>query len=228
MRAFLDTYLPPRQGEIVLADGTVLGEVHDGIEHFTIGQRRGLGVAWREPLHVIRLDAAMNRVVVAPRADAGRSSCEVGSSELGLVDPPAHAVDVEVQVRYRSQPVGARMTPQTAQDDDNQRGRPYRCRLDFAEEQFSITPGQAAVFIEVTSFSRRPDQPIRQTVTSRRTLKTGSHGGDRRQTWPHPGSARHPSPPGGCFRTNLGGTGIRSVPQERATPADQRDQERSH
>ena len=145
MRAFLDTYLPPRQGEIVLADGTVLGE-HDGIEHFTIGQRRGLGVAWREPLHVIRLDAAMNRVVVAPRADAGRSSCEVGAVNWVSVDPAVHAVDVEVQVRYRSQPVAARLTPQTAKADDSQRGRPYRCRLDFAEEQFSITPGQAAVF----------------------------------------------------------------------------------
>lgn len=65
MRAFLDAYLAPRQGEIVLTDGTVLGE-HDGIEHFTIGQRKGLGVAWSEPLHVVRLDGAMNRVVVAP------------------------------------------------------------------------------------------------------------------------------------------------------------------
>ena len=48
MRAFLDAYLAPRQGEIVLADGRVVGQ-HDGIEHFTIGQRRGLGVAWSEP-----------------------------------------------------------------------------------------------------------------------------------------------------------------------------------
>ena len=44
MRAFLDAYLPRRQGEIELSDGTVVGE-HDGIEHFTIGQRKGLGVA---------------------------------------------------------------------------------------------------------------------------------------------------------------------------------------
>ena len=65
MRAFLDAYLPPRLGEIVLSDGTVVGQ-HDGIEHFTIGQLRGLGVAWSEPLHVIRLDAVLNRVVVAP------------------------------------------------------------------------------------------------------------------------------------------------------------------
>jgi hypothetical protein len=48
---FLDAYLPPRDGEIVLQDGTVVGQ-HDGIEHFTIGQRKGLGIAWSEPLHV--------------------------------------------------------------------------------------------------------------------------------------------------------------------------------
>jgi tRNA-uridine 2-sulfurtransferase len=79
MKAFLDAYLSPRQGEIVLSDGRVLGQ-HDGIEHFTIGQRKGLGVAWSEPLHVVRLDAAMNRVVVAPRAEAGRGGCVVGPS----------------------------------------------------------------------------------------------------------------------------------------------------
>ena len=163
MRAFLDTYLPPRQGEIVLADGTVLGE-HDGIEHFTIGQRRGLGVAWREPLHVIRLDPAMNRVVVAPRADAGRSSCEVGSVNWVSVDPPANAINVDVQVRYRSQPVAARLTPEPAHEEDRQQGRPHRCRLEFAEEQFSITPGQAAVFYDGETvlgggLIRRTDRP---------------------------------------------------------------------
>ena len=78
MRAFLDAYLPPRDGEIVLQDGTVVGQ-HDGIEHFTIGQRKGLGIAWSEPLHVVKLDAAMNQVVVATRAEAGRTGCEVGA-----------------------------------------------------------------------------------------------------------------------------------------------------
>jgi len=48
MKAFLDAYLPPRAGEIVLSDGTVVGS-HDGIEHFTIGQRKGLGTGWWWP-----------------------------------------------------------------------------------------------------------------------------------------------------------------------------------
>ena len=145
MRAFLDAHLPPRQGEIVLVDGTVVGR-HDGIEHFTIGQRKGLGVAWSEPLHVVRLDGAFNRVVVAPRSAAARASCTVGAVNWSAIAPPTQALEVEVQVRYRSGAVPARLTPLRASESDIQAERPYRCRLDFAQEQFSITPGQAAVF----------------------------------------------------------------------------------
>ena len=147
MHAFLDTFLPPRQGEIALADGTVVGE-HDGIEHFTIGQRRGLGVAWKEPLHVIRLDPAMNRVIVAPRTDAGRRDCTVGAVNWISIEPPQSPLTVEVQVRYRSTPILAELVPLEATDDDHSRERPHRCRLEFQEEQFSITPGQAAVFYD--------------------------------------------------------------------------------
>ena len=145
MRAFLDAYLPPRQGEIVLTDGTVVGS-HDGIEHFTIGQRKGLGVAWREPLHVVRLDGALNRVVVASRADAARSSCLVGAVNWVSIAPPGACLDLTVQVRYRSEPVVARLTPLQPTAADREAERPYRCRLEFQDPQFSITPGQAAVF----------------------------------------------------------------------------------
>jgi tRNA-uridine 2-sulfurtransferase len=145
MKAFLDAYLPPRAGEIVLNDGRVVGQ-HDGIEHFTIGQRKGLGVAWSEPLHVVRLDGAMNQVVVAPRRDAARGDCVVGAVNWVSIAPPEEPIDVEVQVRYRSGAVPARLTPLQATEADVAVDRPHRCRLEFAEEQFSITPGQAAVF----------------------------------------------------------------------------------
>ncbi|MFM7464970.1 MAG: tRNA 2-thiouridine(34) synthase MnmA [Cyanobium sp.] len=137
MKAFLDAYLPPRQGEIVLQDGTVVGH-HDGIEHFTVGQRRGLGVAWSEPLHVVRLDGALNRVVVAPRHEATRDSCAVGAVNWLAMAPPEAPLEVEVQVRYRSAPERARLVPTGA--------RAQSVRLEFAEPQFSLTPGQAAVF----------------------------------------------------------------------------------
>jgi tRNA-specific 2-thiouridylase len=145
MKAFLDAYLPPRQGEIVLSDGQVLG-MHDGIEHFTIGQRKGLGVVWREPLHVVKLDGALNRVVVAPRREAARPDAVVGAVNWVSVEPPEAPLPVEVQVRYRSAPVAALLTPLSATEADAAAQRPHRCRLQFAEEQFSITPGQAAVF----------------------------------------------------------------------------------
>jgi len=147
MRAFLDAYLPARQGEIVLSDGTVVGR-HDGIEHFTIGQRKGLGVAWKEPLHVVRLDGAMNRVVVAPRHEAARADCLVGAVNWLSVDPPASPRLVMAQVRYRSQPEPALLTPVAATAEDEASERPHRCRLEFVEEQFSLTPGQAAVFYD--------------------------------------------------------------------------------
>ena len=145
MKAFLDAYLPPRPGEIVLSDGTVLGQ-HDGLEHFTIGQRKGLGVAWSEPLHVVRLDGAMNQVVVAPRAQAARQSCEVGAMNWLSMAPPTAPIEVMAQVRYRSEPESAWLTPLEPSDNDRASGRPHRCHLEFAETQFSITPGQAAVF----------------------------------------------------------------------------------
>ena len=147
MRAFLDAHLPPREGEVVLCDGTVVGR-HDGIEHFTIGQRKGLGVAWSEPLHVVRLDAALNRVVVAPRREAARGDCIVGAVNWVSIAPPDRPLEVEVQVRYRSAAEPALLTPLSSTGADRSAGRPHRCRLEFAEAQFSITPGQAAVFYD--------------------------------------------------------------------------------
>ena len=149
MRAFLDAYLPPRDGEIVLQDGTVVGQ-HDGIEHFTIGQRKGLGIAWSEPLHVVKLDAAMNQVVVATRAEAGRTGCEVGAVNWVSIDPPPLGLpmEVEVQVRYRSEPVCAHLICIEATANDRAGERPHRCKLTFQEPQFSITPGQGAVFYD--------------------------------------------------------------------------------
>ncbi|MCX5931523.1 MAG: tRNA 2-thiouridine(34) synthase MnmA, partial [Cyanobacteria bacterium] len=132
MKAFLDAYLPPRQGQIVLADGTLVGE-HDGIEHFTIGQRKGLGVAWSEPLHVVRLDGAMNRVVVAPRTEAARSGCVVGAINWISIPPPTGPLELEVQVRYRSAPVAAQLLPLEPTAADAAAGRPHRAWLSFHE-----------------------------------------------------------------------------------------------
>ena len=83
MNAFIDKYLPRKEGEIVLKNGKVIGS-HDGIQHFTIGQRKGLGIAWEVPLHVVEIDASLNEVIVAPREDSGKSECYCKRYKLGI------------------------------------------------------------------------------------------------------------------------------------------------
>ena len=145
MKDFLDAYIPPQKGQIILKNGTVLGE-HDGIEHFTIGQRKGLGISWKEPLHVIHLDASSNKVIVATREEAGKSICIVNCVNWVSINPPKEAIKAEVQIRYRSAPVKADLIPLKPKSNDISNKRPYRCKLVFEKEQFSIAPGQAAVF----------------------------------------------------------------------------------
>jgi tRNA-uridine 2-sulfurtransferase len=95
--------LATRQGEIVDPEGTVLGR-HDGHHAFTVGQRRGLGVAGPEPLYVLSKDAARNRVVVGPRT--ALATRRVALEDV-LLHRPADRVDA-VRLRYRSAPVACR------------------------------------------------------------------------------------------------------------------------
>ena len=139
MNAFIDKYLPIKKGEIVLKDGQVIGS-HNGIQHFTIGQRRGLGIAWEVPLHVVEIDAFLNRVIVAPREDSGKSDCIVKDINWVSIEEPKEPIEVEVQIRYRSKAVKASLIPMINNNKDS------CCYIHFKEDQFSITPGQAAVF----------------------------------------------------------------------------------
>ncbi|MBE9028411.1 tRNA 2-thiouridine(34) synthase MnmA [filamentous cyanobacterium LEGE 11480] len=135
MQAFLDKYITPKQGEIVDQAGKVLGQ-HEGTHHYTIGQRKGLGVAYSEPLYVIGLDVAMNRVIVGTRDALLQPECYVSRINWVSIAKPTTPIKAEVQIRYRSTAVPATITPI---DDD-------RVRIIFDEAQPSITPGQAAVW----------------------------------------------------------------------------------
>ena len=137
MRAFLDKYLAPKKGDIVDADGKVLGQ-HDGVHHYTIGQRKGLGIAAAQPLYVIGLDAGANRVIVGDRTLATNPECNVGRVNWVSIAEPGSPIRAEVQVRYRSKPVPVTVIPL-----ENS-----RARVVFDEPQFSITPGQAAVWYD--------------------------------------------------------------------------------
>lgn len=137
MRAFLDKYLAPKKGEIVDANGKILGQ-HDGVHHYTIGQRKGLGVSAPEPLYVIALDAINNKVIVGDRTKATQPECNVERVNWVSMAEPSAPIKAEVQVRYRSQPVPVTIIPL-----ENS-----RARVVFDEPQFSITPGQAAVWYD--------------------------------------------------------------------------------
>ncbi len=136
MQGFLDKYISQKEGEIVNLDGEVLGH-HQGVHHYTIGQRKGLGVAAAEPLYVVKLDTVMNRVVVANRANAVRDECYVSRINWVSLSGISTPIRSQVQVRYRSRPVGVTVIPM----ED-------KLKLVFDEPQFSITPGQAAVFYD--------------------------------------------------------------------------------
>ncbi|AZB73070.1 tRNA 2-thiouridine(34) synthase MnmA [Synechococcus elongatus] len=137
MRAFLDRYIQAREGDIVDQSGRVLGK-HTGIHHYTIGQRKGLGIAHSEPLYVIAIDPVNNRVVVGDRNSAAQAECTVSRVNWVSIAEPEIPIPAAVQVRYRSAPVPCSVIPLPGD----------RARICFEDPQFSITPGQAAVWYD--------------------------------------------------------------------------------
>ena len=121
-------------GEIVHVDGAVLGQ-HDGVIHFTVGQRKGIGIAAAEPLYVVRLDAATRRVVVGPREALARKV--VGLRELNWLGGaiPAEGLDVTVKLRSAQPAVAARIF--AAEDG--------AARLELYTAEYGVAPGQAGV-----------------------------------------------------------------------------------
>lgn len=137
MQSFLDKYIAPKKGDIVDKQGKVLGQ-HDGVHHYTIGQRKGLGIAAPEPLYVVALDAVSNKVIVGDRTSADKTECTAHRVNWVSIDAPVAPIRAEVQVRYRSSAVPVTIIPL----EDS------RVKLVFDEPQFSITPGQAAVWYD--------------------------------------------------------------------------------
>ncbi len=136
MKGFLDKYINKKEGEIVSLDGKILGH-HQGIHHYTIGQRKGLGVAAPEPLYVVKLDTVMNRVVVANRANAGADQCFVSRINWVSIPEITTPIKTTVKLRYRSPAADVTVIPEGD-----------RLKLIFDEPQFGITPGQGAVFYD--------------------------------------------------------------------------------
>ncbi|RZV40983.1 MAG: tRNA 2-thiouridine(34) synthase MnmA, partial [Acidimicrobiia bacterium] len=108
-RDFLAEHFPEtaRPGPIVDMAGTVVGS-HGGTAGFTVGQRRGLGVAFQDPRIVVEIDAAASTVVIGDRHDLLAGGCEVRDVSFVSGRPPTDPA-IEVKVRYRSRPVPARL-----------------------------------------------------------------------------------------------------------------------
>ncbi len=125
-------------GEIVHLDGKVLGE-HKGIIHYTIGQRRGIGIGGGEPLYVVRLDPETRRVIVGPRQSLATRTVPIsGINWIGdgvFADTDGDGHDVLVKVRSTRPPVPARVRPE---------GDGAVVELALPEE--GVAPGQACVF----------------------------------------------------------------------------------
>ena len=131
-------------GEIVDTSGTVLGR-HDGIIHYTIGQRRGLGIGGRkggaeEPLYVLGIDAEARRVMVGPRAGLARGKIALkGVNWLAAAALEASGREVAVKVRSAREPVAAVITPGRIAGSVDVR---------LMAPEFGIAPGQACVFYD--------------------------------------------------------------------------------
>ena len=140
---FIDRYLEygnaterlPGEGEIVDASGRVIGR-HEGIHRYTIGQRRGMGIANERALYVISIDADKNRVTAGSSEELLSTEFTVARVNWIAFENPKESVRAEVRVRYRHTAAPATITPL-----DNE-----RARIVFDEPQRAITPGQASVF----------------------------------------------------------------------------------
>ena len=126
-------------GEIVDEAGRVLG-AHQGVIHFTVGQRKGLGLGGGEPLYVLRLEPETRRVVVGPQAALGRRRVPIaGVNWLGPA-PASAGIEVSVKLRSAQPPLPARLTL------DREGGG----EAVLAEPAFGVAPGQACVVYDGT------------------------------------------------------------------------------
>ncbi|MBE0598346.1 MAG: tRNA 2-thiouridine(34) synthase MnmA [Desulfuromonadales bacterium] len=123
-------------GEIVHVSGRLLGR-HLGTYRYTVGQRRGLGIAWPRPLFVVGIDADRRQVVVGEEEHLARAELVVHGVNWSQGEPAA-PLQAVCRIRYRHQGVPAEITPLPA----------GRARVVFANLQRGVTPGQAAVFYD--------------------------------------------------------------------------------
>ena len=158
---FIDRYLEhenrhhemPAGGEIVSTSGETVG-THTGIHRYTIGQRRGLGIAHEKPLYVVQIERAKNQIIVGEANELESTEFTANGVNWVAFDEPTEPVRAEVKVRYRHEPAFATIYPldkapfAASGDADKSVRAPLRARIVFDEPQRAITPGQATIFYD--------------------------------------------------------------------------------
>lgn len=146
-RTFLRRFAPGLEhpGPIQSRDGRLMGE-HRGLAFYTIGQRKGLGVASQVPLFVLEKIAGTNTLVVGPEEELGTSELHARDVNWILGDQPQEDFRAEVKTRYTAREAMSLITPQHRPD-----GKVEMVRVQFDDLQRDITPGQAAVFFDGNS-----------------------------------------------------------------------------
>ncbi len=138
-RDFLTRHAPAgsiRPGEIRDTSGRVLGE-HQGLPFYTIGQRKGLGLAASEPLYVIALDVADNAVIVGTKSELGRRECTARHMHYVSGIQPIEPFRASAKIRYKAREAQVTVQPQGS-----------RVLIEFDELQRDITPGQGLVLFD--------------------------------------------------------------------------------
>ena len=127
--------LKPKIGNIVLQDGTVLGK-HSGLYNYTIGQRKGLGISYKEPLFVIGFNIRNNEVIVGTKEEAYKDCAIIDNVNILIKDIDIENLHVKVKTRYST-----RESEAILQELDNK-----MIKIHFLKPEKALTPGQSAVF----------------------------------------------------------------------------------
>ncbi len=124
-----------KSGNIVNRKGEILG-THNGLIHYTVGQRKGLGISYKEPLYVLELNKAKNEVIVGTEKELYQKEVEIEETNYLIKKLEYKKIEVEAKVRYRAKPAKAIIYPL-----ENR-----KAKVIFKEPQRAITPGQSLVF----------------------------------------------------------------------------------
>ena len=134
-KEFLSSYIKSESGNIVLKNGEKLGK-HNGITNYTIGQRKGLGISYKEPLYVLTIDKEKNQVVVGTEKELYKNEVTVEDINYLVTDLENKEIEVEAKVRFRAKPAKAKLFPLEE----------GKAKVIFETPQRAITPGQSLVF----------------------------------------------------------------------------------